>query len=292
MTNCLVTGANGFLGRHLTGRLLAEGYEVATLTKDAAAIPDVDENITCDIRDLASLGRALSGKKFDFVFHCAARIPPVPDATKECLETNSLGTYNLLFSLKDAGIRRFVYSSSMEAYGNSDGKMPVREDAPCLPGNPYGLSKLFGESACGLFRDFFGITILRYSGIFGPGKQRGLVYNALASLKNRTPLKINGNGLQHNDYVWINDVVGANLLCLKLKERHGIYNIGGGKAVKALDVAGIAQEVAGMDGKTVVERPDSRNEPRLWLDIGKARRRLGYCPTDFKKAVAIFYGGL
>ena len=177
-----------------------------------------------DVRDAAALRDAVKGA--DSVFHLAA-IASVQASVDDPLAThdvNVTGTVNALVAARDAGVRRFVFTSSSAVYGDSP-EMPKRESMAPAPLTGYALSKLAGEFYGGIFRQLYGLPFfaLRYFNVFGPMQNPASHYAAVvplfirACLEGRRPV-IYGDGLQTRDFTYVEDIVSANLRCMDAPE--------------------------------------------------------------------------
>ena len=173
---CLVTGGAGFIGSHIVGKLLHNNHQVVVIDNESSEANDSfnwyeddAENHVVDIRDFDACRPLFDG--VEYVFHLAAhsRIQIAMERPLECLETNYLGTYNMLECARQAGVRRFVNSSTSSSYGLLN-EPPLQEDmkTDCL--NPYSASKVGAETLCQMYHRLHGLrTItLRYFNVYGP----------------------------------------------------------------------------------------------------------------------------
>jgi len=212
----LITGSSGFIGSYLMAALKKEGHEVCGI--DRTLWGEAGE-FQADIRDGAAVDHVFNAFKPDVVFHHAAQISvaqsvshPIYDAT-----TNVLGTVNCLKSAVDVGVKRFIFASSGGClYGETI--MPAKEDDPKRPESPYGVSKLCGEEYLKVFANQYGLECiaLRYSNVYGPKQnpdgEAGVVAIFSKKFVNDEVAYVYGDGLNIRDYVYIDDVVKANLL--------------------------------------------------------------------------------
>jgi len=241
--SALVTGGAGFIGGHLTERLLAEGFRVRVVDdfssgRDenlAGCIDDV-ELVRGDIRSADTVARAVKG--VEIVFHQAA-VPSVPRSVAEPLRTNSVnigGTLEVLQAAREAGVRRVVYAASSSAYGDTE-VLPKVETMAANPLSPYALQKYAGERYCQLYTELYGLetVALRYFNIFGPRQDPKSQYAAViprfatAALRNE-PAEIYGDGEQTRDFTFVADAVRANLLAADSPRASGhVINVAGGR---------------------------------------------------------------
>ena len=290
----LVTGAIGFIGSHLCEGLLAAGHEVwgiSRLTKTGNVAETQNHQnfhlLRCDITDSDELQAIFHRNKFDAIFHLAARLSTQPaDDPFPYFETNVKGTLNILRTAHMEDVRNVVYSSSMNVYGVPE-YLPVDEGHPTKPVNLYGLTKLMGEMSCQLYARIYGFKaiILRYSGVFGPGKAGGAIFNFVDKALRNEPLVIFSDGSDVWDTVYVKDVVAANILALANIDRLGFesFNIGIGKGINITDVA---NKILGLTGSAA--KPTFGSAPSLptfVYNISKAENMLGFTPTTFDECL-------
>jgi len=234
----LVTGGAGFIGSNLVDALILGGHQVAVIdnlsTGNKANLNPAAEFFKIDIND-KFLTDVFTSVKPEIVFHLAAQIDvrksvadPVWDA-----QQNILGSINLLENCKKSQVKKVIFSSSGGAiYGDTD-KIPTAENHLELPISPYGIAKLAIEKYLNYYHQVFGLPYiaLRYSNVYGPRQNAKGEAGVVAIfcdklLLNQSPI-INGTGEQTRDYVYVGDVVKANLAAFK-SDKVGIYNIGTG----------------------------------------------------------------
>ncbi len=279
----LVTGGAGFIGSHLVNALLDRGLHVRVIDNFATgrreAIAAGVELFEADIRNLETIRPAFQG--VGCVFHVAAW-PRVPLSIEKPVEThlvNVVGTLNVLVAARDARVRRLVYSGSSSVYGDQL-HLPLREEMPPNPLNPYALQKLTGEQYTRLFHRLFAMeTItLRYFNVYGPGMAiEGAYVTVIAVfLKARRegrPLTICGDGEQSRDFTHVRDVVRANLLAMDCAVADGrTLNIGNGRNVT---INRVAQMIG---GPTVIIAPRPGDARHTLADNSEAARVLGWRP--------------
>jgi UDP-glucose 4-epimerase len=258
----LVTGGAGFIGSHVADAYLARGdsvWIVDNLTSGRREnLPAKAEFIEMDVRseDIRNLFREV---RFDVVNHHAAQIDvrvSVLDPTKDA-SINLLGLLNLTESAIEVGTGRFVFvSSGGVVYGEPE-QIPTPETAPKLPMSPYGVTKLTGEYYLHYYREVRGLeyVALRYSNVFGPRQdphgEAGVVAIFCNRLLGNQPLTIFGDGEQTRDYVFVRDVVAANMLAstLPMGTEKGLdaraFNVGTGVGTSVNRLATVLETVAG-----------------------------------------------
>jgi UDP-glucose 4-epimerase len=245
MSISLVTGGAGFIGSHLVEALLAQGHQVRVLDdlstgrlENLSDVADRIDFIEGSVQDVAVINRTMADVAL--VFHLAAMVS-VPKSMIEPLEaefTNTVGALNVLTAAKAAGVRRLVFSSTCAIYGDEP-TLPKTEIMLPQPKSPYAISKLAAENYCLLFNQAYNLetVVLRYFNIFGPRQDPSSPYSGVISIfvdklaQGLVPT-IFGDGEQTRDFVYVEDVVRANLLAAEIPEATGeIFNIGTGHPV-------------------------------------------------------------
>ncbi len=277
----LVTGGAGFIGSHLSERLLARGYRVRVLDNLSFGrrewVPAGAEFVEGDIGDLAACHAACAGTTG--VFHAAAmsRAGPSIDAIDTCTQQNIVGTQNVLIAARDAKVRKLVYSGSSTYYGNRPA--PHREDAEPDFLNFYALSKAVGEQYCRMFDRLFDLptVVLRYFNVYGPRQPQVGAYALVLGIFLRRwadgkTLEIHGSGAQRRDFIHVVDVADANIAAFE-SDRHAVtYNVGSGGNVSIKELA----DLISADQEMTARRPGDA-EVTL-ADIGAIRAELGWGP--------------
>lgn len=283
----LVTGGAGFIGSHVTEKLLQRGIEVIVLDDLSVGktenIPRKAELITGDICDPNVVQRALSG--VDIVFHQAARVS-IRDSFRGFVEdahTNIMGTVNILKCMVGSGVRKFVYASSMATYGDAM-YLPIDEKHPLEPTSPYGISKLASEKYILCFCEYLGINpiILRYFNTYGPRQTMtpyvGVITIFIQKLLRGEDLPIFGDGTQVRDFISVDDVAATNLLAMDYTGPFQIFNIGTGIETSINSLAQILKKIMNKSNK-VNYLPTQQGEPSGSVaDISMARNELGFSP--------------
>jgi UDP-glucose 4-epimerase len=283
----LVTGGAGFIGSHLVDALVEAGDEVAVVddlsrgsraqVHDAAVLFDVD------VRDGPALRAAFEKVRPERVFHLAAQVS-VRAATRDPLHdasVNVIGTVNALEAATSVDARRFVNASTGGAIYGDGAARPSREDHPARPKAPYGQSKLSAEGYCELYRRMHGLATvtLRYSNVYGPrqdpyGEAGVVAIFCGKALAGESPT-VFGDGLQTRDYVYVADVVAANLAAAD-SDGQGVFNIGTGLETSVLELVDLMRPVAAGEFAAQHE-PERPGEGRhSALDASRAREVLGW----------------
>jgi UDP-glucose 4-epimerase len=293
MKRFIVTGGAGFIGSALVRGLLADDegpVEVIDnlLTGFERNLEDVRSRIQLhrlDIRDRQAIAPLFAGA--DTVFHLAA-IPSVPRSIREPLpshEVNINGTFNVLQSCVDGGVRRVVYAASSSAYGDTEVLPKVETMAP-RPKSPYAAQKLMGEYYASTFHDCFGLEAvsLRFFNVYGERQDPGSPYSGVISLfmkaviERRAPT-IFGDGEHSRDFTYVEDVIG---LCMKAAKAKGVagkvYNAGNGNRYTLNQLWQTLQTIEGVDlpaNYAPAREGDVRDSQ---ADTTAARRDLGHDP--------------
>ncbi|MCW5873037.1 MAG: NAD-dependent epimerase/dehydratase family protein [Anaerolineales bacterium] len=245
MAKVLVTGGAGFIGSHLVAALLQRGDSVRVLDNlssgSRSTLPSDVELIQGDVQDPAAAAKAVAG--VEFVFHEAAFVS-VPESIEHpaaCWASNVDGTITVLAAAQRASCRGVVLASSAAVYGDSQA-LPLAEDAPAKCLSPYAASKYFNETLAQLYTLTYGlpVTALRYFNVFGPGQSPNSAYAAavpkfIAALAAGEAPTIFGDGTQGRDFIFVGDVVRANLLAAEANFG-GVYNVCTGQETTLLDL--------------------------------------------------------
>ncbi|MDP6801731.1 MAG: NAD-dependent epimerase/dehydratase family protein [Gemmatimonadota bacterium] len=249
----LVTGGAGFVPSHIVDALVAEGAVVTVLDNMQAGrmenLAEVTDRITFlqeDVRDAESVRSAVEGQ--DFVFHLAANAS-VPGSVRDPrydLESNALGTLNVMEAAKESGVRRVVYASSAAVYGPPE-SVPTDESHRLRPTSFYGLSKLYGEQLGFMYHRLFGVSFsaVRIFNTYGPRQPRYVLADLVRKLmKNPHELEVLGTGEQVRDYAFATDTAGAFLTVAADEDLNGkACNVSGGQAISIRDLVSIILEV-------------------------------------------------
>ncbi len=287
----LVTGGAGFIGSNLVDSLVERGDEV-TVVDDVStgkranldqAIQNGVQLIELDIRDAEAVHAAVEQARPEVIFHLAAQIDvrkSVADPANDS-RINVEGTVNVLRAAQTHGVRRFVNTSTGGAIYGEVQIIPAPEDHPVAPEAPYGLSKFCAEQYCELFTRLHGLSTvsLRYGNVYGPRQdplgEAGVVAIFCGKLLDGERPTIFGDGEQTRDYVYVGDVVDANLRAAGA-QTSGAVNIGCGAEVSVLDI--VAALAPHADGAFAPEHAPERlgEVRRSALDASRARQELGW----------------
>ncbi len=302
MKKVVVTGGAGFIGSHIVDKLVKQGIEVHIFDDLSMGSKDnINPNAHFHKIDISTMGPRTLAKFMvgvDTVFHVASRTRVQPSIKNPSLyhRVNVTGTLNMLVASVKVGVKRFVYSASSSAYGESD-TMPLVETMPTNPMSPYGLSKLMGEEYCKLFNTQYGLETvnLRYFNVYGERQNLDGGYCLVVGIFAKQMMRgehmtIVGDGEQRRDFTYVGDVVNANLAAATSDKvgKGEVINVGNG------DNRSVNQIAALFGGKRMTIQ--ERIEPKETLaDISKAKELLNWEPTQiiedwmpkYKKELAI-----
>jgi UDP-glucose 4-epimerase len=300
----LVTGGAGFIGSHLTERLLADGWGVTVVdnlaTGSRANVPDAAEFVECDVADQESTNRVFAATAFDAVCHIAgqASIRISFAEPERDLRTNVVGTLNVLRGCVASGVPRLVNASSMTAYGEP-AEIPTPESAPCVPVSYYGVTKYAAERyahVAGARADVeLAVTSLRMFNVYGPRQgldnpYQGVLAIFLGNVLRGEPVTIHGDGAQTRDFVFVSDVVDAWMRVLDEPDTHGaVLNVGSGHETSVNQLADAVLAALGESRDTwEMARSDVQlGDQRRSAAEASAIRALGWSPSvDLIEGVA------
>ena len=283
----IVTGGAGFIGSNLVDLLIEEGHDVNVVDNfssgkrencnEKAKYFELDISDQSNYEELKSIFLGSDG-----IFHLAA-LPRVQESIDNPLQfekNNTLSTINVLKACADSNVKRLVYSASSSAYGNTV-KLPSKEEDPINPISPYAMQKYYGEVACRMFANVYGIETvsLRYFNVYGERQSLegayALVMCVFARQRlNDEPLTIRGDGEQRRDFTHVKDIAKANILAMTSEK------VGNGEVINIgnCDNRSVNQIAQMIGGPTV--NVDPVVEPRETLaDNSKARNLLGWSPS-------------
>src|SRR3954467_3764520 len=289
----IVTGGAGFIGSNLVDALLERGDEVTVIDNLSTGRESNLEQARgngarlerADIRDGGAMRELVAAARPEVVFHLAAQI----DVRKSVADpgfdarTNIEGTVNLLEAARQAGVRRFVNTSSGGAIYGVQEQLPTPEDTLPAPMAPYGASKYGAEVYCGLYERLHGSSVcsLRYGNVYGerqdPLGEAGVIAIFCGRLLAGRQPTVYGTGKQTRDYVYVGDIVSANLAAGE-RQAGGGFNIGTGRETDVLEIVRILAELSGSgDGFEPEFAPARLGElERSSIDVSRAREELGW----------------
>ena len=304
MESVLVTGGAGFIGSNIVEALLARGYRVVVLddlsTGKMENILDLSRYdnlkfIKGSILESGLLRSIIKSEHIQLISHQAAISSvskSIADPVKT-METNVAGTTNLFHIAAEYGCKRIVFASSSSIYGDAP-ELPKRETMMPSPKSPYAMSKAAKEMLSSIFSGLYGIEIigLRYFNVYGRRQDPASDYAAvipkfISKALGNEPIPIEGDGGQTRDFVYIDDVVNANLKALTGTNISGtVFNIACGEQTSILDLATTILEITGSTSEIIFKPPRIGDVRDSVGDIGHAQKHLGYSRKfDIKKGL-------
>jgi len=281
----LVTGAAGFIGSNLVDYLLEQGHNVVCVDNESADNEkfhwnDKAWNVNADITDYKTMKNAFTN--VDYVFHLAAesRLQPAIENPIQAVHRNCVGTTVMLQCAREAGVKRFVYSSTSSGYGNNPYPNVETQPDDCL--NPYSASKIAGEKFCKMYNNLYGLetVTLRYFNVFGERSPARGQYAPVIGIFQRQrdageSLTIVGDGSQRRDFIHVKDVARANYLAatVSLKGHEGeVFNVGSGCSYSIQQIADLIS-----DNQTYIPKRSGEMKT-TFADITKIDSMMGWKP--------------
>jgi len=296
----LVTGGAGFIGSHLSDRLLGEGDWKVTVVDDLNDFysPEIKraniaqhlahENyafVEADIRDASAMDALFANDQFDVIVHLAARAGVRPSLCQPKLysDTNINGTLNLLEQARIHGIKQFVFASSSSVYGINC-KMPFAEDDRIhQPISPYASTKAAGELMCHTYSHLHDIrtVCLRFFTVYGARQRPDLAIHKFAKLiSDGSPIQMFGDGTTRRDYTYIDDIMQGVRASIDYNgSLHEVVNLGESQTIELRELIALLEMALGK--KAIIDQQPMQpgDVPCTYADISKARQLLGYAPT-------------
>lgn len=292
----LITGAGGFIGSHLTETLVKNGAKVRVFirynSRDGRGnLEDLEkellnevEIIAGDLKDADVIDRAVKG--CDTVFHLGALvgIPYSYQNPREVVETNILGTFNILIASRDHGVDRVVSTSTSEVYGSAR-YVPIDEKHPLQGQSPYSASKIGADKIAESFYAAYSLPVItvRPFNSYGPRQSaRAIIPTLITQALASSEIKL-GNTEARRDFTFVSDTVAGFLVAASCPEAIGkVINIGSGRDISIGELAELIIQITGSPAKLVIDqeriRPEKSEVNRLLADNRKAKEILGWEP--------------
>lgn len=285
----VVTGGAGFIGSNLIRELAKDNSVIVIDDLSVGSLKNIEDLVKTkkinfikgSVRDNKLLQKTF--RNVDYVFHQAA-IASVLKSIDDPIMANNVnvnGTLNVLVASRDNNIKKVVFASSCSVYGDSP-ELPKYEGMVPYPISPYSVNKLIGEYYCSVFNKVYGLktVVLRYFNVYGPGQDSNGSYAAVIpkfismALKNES-LVIYGDGEQTRDFIYVNDIVDANIIAVESEET-GIFNIATGEKVSINQLAKLIIKMTGKNLKLVYKKSRSGDIRCSYADISKAKQKFGF----------------
>ena len=303
----LLTGASGFIGSHLSERLLKEGMTIVGVDNfndfydpqiKRRNISDCLENknfhlIEADIRDNSAMDKAISDD-IEIIIHlaaCAGVRPSIENPLYYC-DVNMNGTMVLLKAANKYNIKKFIFASSSSVYGNNK-KVPFSEDDNVdFPISPYAATKKAGELFCHTYHHLYDISItcLRYFTVYGPRQRPDLAIHKFAKLIEKDkPIPIYGDGTMMRDFTYIDDIIDGTVAAIEKCDGFNIFNLGESQPITVNDLVAAIENALGKKAVREYLPMQPGDVERTFADISRAEKELGYNPkTEIQTGLAKF----
>jgi len=303
----LLTGAAGFIGSHLTEKLLQQGHQITGLDNfDDFYDPKIKRrNIAdslknknfklaeADIRDKNAVNKTLD-ESFDCIVHLAAKagVRPSIDQPNLYADVNINGTIVLLDAVKKFNIKKFIFGSSSSVYGNNK-KVPFAEsDNVDYPISPYAATKKAAELICHTYHHLYNIdiTCLRFFTVYGPRQRPDLAIHKFAALMLKDkPILIYGDGSFKRDFTYIDDIIQGTTAAINKCSGYQIYNLGEAKTISVNQLITELEFALGKKAEKKYLPPQLGDVAQTYADVTKAKQQLGYNPnTNIKTGLEKF----
>ena len=286
----VVTGGAGFIGSNIVKKLVSRGDDVTVIDnlntgkkENLEVVKDRINFLNDDILNVGLLEKET--KEVDGVFHQAA-LASVQDSfskPEEYQKVNVNGTENILKLAKENNFK-VVYASSSSVYGNPE-RIPIKETDSKNPINPYAETKLRKEELAIKYASM-GVKVigLRYFNVFGKGQSKeyaGVLKLFLERIRDQLPPKINGDGTQFRDFVYVEDVADANIMSMDSKIEHDFFNVGTNTSITILDLAKSIIKTSGLEIEPIFGPPLKGDVQKTIASIDLIRDKIGWKPTIF-----------
>src|SRR3989344_2895301 len=273
----LVTGANGFIGRHLVKRLKSEKAEIFSIDREKSDIKGV-KHFSADITDHEKIKKIVEEIKPDYIFHLAANTSRDDSEEIILMEVNFHGTENLLNALSNVNYELLVFMSTGMVY--TDKNFPkFSEDSKVSPYSAYGRSKVEAEKAClSQMKKGKHVVIVRPFSVYGPGQERSdmLIPAMINAMKTGGEITMHG-GDQTRDYVYVEDLVDFLMTIVEKDVKDEILNCGTGQETSIKDIVDMITEMSKEKKANVNYHPYRKKDVyRQWADMTKAKKLLGW----------------
>ena len=264
-----ITGATGFIGKHLVRTLKGDGYGTRALVRDN--VSDAEENIKGDLIEKKALSSFLNG--VDVVVNLVGGYyPPFEDQ----LRSNVLAINNLCEEAVGAKVKKIVHISTAAVYGVSESGQKLKEEDVTKPDTRYGLAKRLAEKVC----EFYGhnteipFIILRPANVYGPGSDHGTVASLVEAAKKTGQVTIYGDGKARRDFLFVSDMVGAIIKAIEFDSKYEVFNIGTGEDYSLLDLVRFIEKITGKELEKNFKKKQDYVSEMVAPNVEKATKKL------------------
>jgi UDP-N-acetylglucosamine/UDP-N-acetyl-alpha-D-glucosaminouronate 4-epimerase len=292
----VVTGGLGFIGSHLVEALCQKNEVIIVDNESTGKLENIKhlelDNISVDLGDITQIDLTNTFDGCDYVFHHAA-LASVPASVADpllCNRVNITGILKVLLAARDTEVKKVIFASSSAVYGDNN-DFPISEKAFLRPLSPYAVSKATGEMYCQNFTDIYGLPTasLRYFNVFGPRQDPNSQYAAvipkfIEALRNVQQPIIYGDGEQTRDFIYVKDVVRANILGAE-SDVTGVFNIASGKSITINQLLKIIAKIMGKDLNPLHTETRPGDIKHSLADITKAKSFGFRLNTNFKEGI-------
>jgi len=306
--NILITGGAGFIGSHLSEKIIGLGHRVICIDNfndyyDPAIkehnLKDIIDNedfilYRADILDRLALRNIFSAHNIDMVIHLAARAGVRPSLSNAALyeKVNVEGTINLLEGCRERSINRFIFASSSSVYGGNK-KVPFSEtDKVDFPVSPYAATKKSGELMCYTYHHLYNISVFafRFFTVYGPRQRPEMAIHKFArKIFNGDPIEVYGDGSSSRDYTYIDDIINGIIGSLDLVSSYEIINLGNSYPVRLSDLVKLIEEKTGRKAVVKHAEPQPGDVFTTYADIERAKKLIKYDPrTPIEEGLQYF----
>ena len=298
--NILVTGGAGFVGSHIVDRLSPDNKVTVLDNLFTGSLSNLEKSkdriafIKGDILDKSLVSNIVAD--VEFIFHLAANVGNIRSLQDPYfdMDVNIRGMLNLLEACRDSKVKRLVYSSSGAIFGEAK-YLPIDEEHPLHPESPYAVSKMAAEKYAFAFYKVYGVPTasVRYFNIYGPRQDTSEYANAisifLSRVKDGKSLTIFGDGKQTRDFIFIEDVVTANIMAATQPAAVGeIFNIATGRATSINQITDIIKQISGRESHIIYADPRAGEVRHSRANIEKAQKLLGFSPkTNLREGLLL-----
>jgi UDP-glucose 4-epimerase len=288
LTNILISGISGFVASHLAEALLEKGFDVygtvrVVYTLRLTEVPEGAHMIHADLLDLHSLKKAIRLAQPDYIYHLAACSPVKYSFGNPLLyvNTNFVGTCNLVEAVLETSVKRLIVASSAEIYGEQGDKLLTEDDPPSAKNTPYGVTKIATDFWIRMAGDVYGLpyTLNRSTNMYGPRTRQRVVEKIIESMLTKNEVTMDGRPDIIRDFMYVKDGVQAYMACMDPKAENQVFNFSTGVGTSVEELVNLCRDIIGFKGKIAFATSPRPTDPsKIVLSYEKAKRILGWEP--------------